>query len=422
MKNKLIAAIIALLASLCLWFYVVTVVNPEDTTTIYGIPVTFVGEEQLREEQGYIITDGVDASVDLKIHGRRAVFQKLGTDNITVMIDVSKIRKPGSFKMSYNVVLPNDVSSTDATVISRSPGSVSFTVERLIRKPIAVKGVLDGEVAENYMSDPMTFNYSEIMIEGPEALVNTVSYAQVILKEDNLDRTVTATLPFSLIDEYGNIVEAPEISCNVEEIEVTLPVLAYKDLKLAVDCIEGGGATADDVIIYTNPEIITVAGDPVILEELNQIKLGNIDLAGIPDNGAEFTMPIPLPDGLRNISGEEKADVSITLRGLSSKKLRLGKEQMRFVNVPEGYKPCPQTSMIQATVRAATAILPQISAEDLIITADLASITKEGSYTVPVTITCKTFEDAGVLGEYSIVVSLREDVPEPEPEVTNTEE
>ena len=95
---------------------------------------------------------------------------------------------------------------------------------------------------------------------------------------------------------------------------------------------------------------------------------------------------------------------------------------MRFINVPEGYKPCPQTSMIQATVRAATAILPQISADDLIITADLASITKDGSYTVPVTITCKTFEDAGVLGEYSIVVSLREDIPEPEPEITDAEE
>ena len=39
-KSKLITMAISLLAAICLWIYVVTVVNPEGTTTISNIPVT----------------------------------------------------------------------------------------------------------------------------------------------------------------------------------------------------------------------------------------------------------------------------------------------------------------------------------------------------------------------------------------------
>ena len=53
-KSKLITMAISLLAAICLWIYVVTVVNPEGTTTISNIPVTFSGAEVLREDQGLV--------------------------------------------------------------------------------------------------------------------------------------------------------------------------------------------------------------------------------------------------------------------------------------------------------------------------------------------------------------------------------
>ena len=40
-NNKILTFILALLASIGLWVYAVTVINPDDTKTITNVPVTF---------------------------------------------------------------------------------------------------------------------------------------------------------------------------------------------------------------------------------------------------------------------------------------------------------------------------------------------------------------------------------------------
>ena len=57
-KSKLITMAISLLAAICLWIYVVTVVNPEGTTTISNICLlyTSAGAE-------YIISPNVDTAI-----------------------------------------------------------------------------------------------------------------------------------------------------------------------------------------------------------------------------------------------------------------------------------------------------------------------------------------------------------------------
>lgn len=54
-KNKIICLLISLFASFVLWSYVVTVINTEQTETIYNIPVTFIGTDILREQNLIII-------------------------------------------------------------------------------------------------------------------------------------------------------------------------------------------------------------------------------------------------------------------------------------------------------------------------------------------------------------------------------
>ena len=57
MKSKLFSLIVSVLAAMCLWVYVMTVVNPDVDLTIGNIPVTFSGAEVLREDHGDIAED-----------------------------------------------------------------------------------------------------------------------------------------------------------------------------------------------------------------------------------------------------------------------------------------------------------------------------------------------------------------------------
>ena len=57
MKSKLVSMAVALLASLCLWIYVVTVVNQEVTNEpINDVAVTFYGADQIRADSNLVIT------------------------------------------------------------------------------------------------------------------------------------------------------------------------------------------------------------------------------------------------------------------------------------------------------------------------------------------------------------------------------
>ena len=71
-KSKLITMAISLLAAICLWIYVVTVVNPEGTTTISNIPVTFSGAEVLREDQGLVLSGDYQDMVTVSFTGKNS--------------------------------------------------------------------------------------------------------------------------------------------------------------------------------------------------------------------------------------------------------------------------------------------------------------------------------------------------------------
>ena len=58
------------------------------------------------------------------------------------------------------------------------------------------------------------------------------------------------------------------------------------------------------------------------------------------------------------------------------------------------------------TVRASASDITKISSSSLRVVADLSDCTQAGTYQVPVTIYIDGSPDAGVIGEYSIAVTL----------------
>lgn len=122
-RSKLITMGISLLAAICLWAYVVTVVNPDGDTIISGIPVTFSGQEVLREDQGLIIKGDYDDMVSVHFYGKNTDLKKLEQykDEITAVVDVSKVRSVKEYQLSYQLTLPNAVQASAVQVTDRNP-------------------------------------------------------------------------------------------------------------------------------------------------------------------------------------------------------------------------------------------------------------------------------------------------------------
>lgn len=406
-KSNLISMIISLLAAILLWVYVVTIVNPEGDKLITGIPVSFSGEEVLREDQKLVITEGKDLTVTAHFSGKNSDLKKLEQNQgeIVAVVDVSKVRSAKEYTLTYELTLPNAVQQSAITIYDRRPSTVTIDVQRLISKPVEVVGDFSGiEIAEGYMLDSREFDYETVTVEGPEDVVNTISCAQVAMSRTNLDKTVTETLQYTLLDENGEPVDTSSLTVNTDVIEVTLNVVKHKSIPLDVEFIDGGGATSKDVSYEIEPKSITLSGDSTVLDALNKIVLGNIDLALIKNSTDVQTFPIVIPDGAQNVSGEEQATVTIRIKNKETAVIRA--TNIAFINAPEGYTPSSVTQLVQVTVRASVSDIKKITSSSLRVVADMSSCTQAGTYQVPVTIYIDGYPDAGVIGEYSIAATL----------------
>ena len=175
-KNKLPRILLALLVSVCLWLYVVTVVDPNDTKTIYGVPVTYEEMESL-EENHLIMTSGQNATVSLKFSGRRSELKQITSESLTVTADVSRIKSEGEQNLTYTVTLPDSVSAADVELSDKNPSRLTVTVERAEEKELEIDVEIVNEVAEGYVADleAMTVSPEVLTVYGP---VETIGLGQ----------------------------------------------------------------------------------------------------------------------------------------------------------------------------------------------------------------------------------------------------
>jgi hypothetical protein len=145
--------------------------------------------------------------------------------------------------MTYTVKLPSSVQDSVISISDRTPSTISFTVENYVSKTVEVKAdVTAVEVADGYMLDSTTFDYDTVNVAGPESIVSRITNAQIVMSRTDLDKTVTETMDYNLVDENGDTIDKTGLTLDVEKIETTLNVVKYKEIPLDVAFIDGGGA------------------------------------------------------------------------------------------------------------------------------------------------------------------------------------
>jgi len=401
---KIIFFVIALLISLGIWFFIIGVEQPEREDVISGLQVTLSGEEQIYEDRGLVVTSDELVTVRITVRGNLVKLAELNKrkNEIVVTADLSGVTVPGQQNLAYDIKLPVD----GITISERSPFYIPVTVEKLNVTTVDVVVKNEGSVAEGFMASEPYATPSTLRLSGPQSVLDTIAYAEVVWKRENVTRTLTAEMSYSLYDADGNEVIDDSVTADVDVVTVTMEVKSVKNLRLEVDLIPGAGADESNVKCTIEPEFITVSGDAEILSTLNVLTIGEINLSEMLST-ARMEFPIYLPNNVENISGETSCVVTVTIEGLATKTLKC--EIIEVANVPEGYTAEAVTKSLSVVVRGEPAELELVSGYNLRVVADLskASVT-EGEYSVAAAVSIEGVSSVGVLGEYRIVVSIKD--------------
>ena len=382
LNSKFLWMALSLMASLILWVYVSGQETDEYTRTFRGVPVDFVGEDILREK-GMAITDLSTGTVTIEITGPRRIVGGLDNDDLLAQVNVSNITQSATASMTYSVKYPDGTETGGIVTKRKVPETISFNVSKLTSKTIPVKGSFDGSTASGYTAEPAFFEPETITISGAEVYLKNVSYAWVSFGAENIQTTYSMDVGYTLMSEEKEPVSSDGISCDVELIKATLPILEMKDVPLNIDLIYGAGADEHNTSVTIEPEFVTLAGDSAILNGLNKITLATIDLTKCESAFTEV-YPIVFDDTLMNISGSLEAEVSIKIDGLSTREFSIADSNMSAINVTDGFSVEILNKSMSVILRGTEENLDSIQPEHLRAVADLADFDfTAGAHQVP---------------------------------------
>ena len=149
---------------------------------------------------------------------------------------------------------------------------------------------------------------------------------------------------------------------------------------------------------------IQVIGDTATLQQQNQIVIGSVNLADFASS-YENTFTIPLDNALRNQSGVTEATVRIVVNGLDTK--RITTRNITITGTTSGMRAVLDTKSLTVTVRGKGDILKEIEADNVRVVVDLTDyFSTTGTVSVPAKIYIDGYESAGVVGAYSVSVTI----------------
>ena len=405
MQNKLLKILLSVTVAFALWCFVIMVEQPESENTYYDIPVVLLYEDVLSERGLMIVSER--PTITLRLSSTRTNLNNLNESNINVIANVASITTPGTHEITYSISYPGNVPPSAVTVKSQSTDMVKLKVEKRVTKRVDIVPVYTGSVPEGMIADKenAVLDYEYIEVAGPEAVVEQISQAVIQVDLTNKTETLVGEFTYMLCNEAGEPVDAAMVTTNVELVNLTLKIQRVKEIALKVTVIPGGGATEATSSITINPKTIRVSGSDALLEGLDELDLGTINLAELVSD-TNLTYPIVLPEGITNETGITEASVSVKFPNLRVRTMQI--TAIEAINVPEGMEVEMITQSLQVSLRGPAAMVNNMTERDILVTVDFTDA-ELGTDTKKATITISSkYDGVGAVGTYSVSVTVKE--------------
>ena len=394
--NKILYIILSLLLAVVFWLFVDASQGNQITQDFANVAVEFIGEEDTLPSRGLMLAEGGDATVTVKLRGPRSVISNLRSKDLRVRVNLTDINAVGRYSKTYELATPDNVNDNDITIERKTPNTLTVRVTNLYSREIPVTLDVVGSVDEPYvyMPERRTIEPAAITLSGLQNDVDAVASARVRVDITDADGTIRQEYAYELLDAEGNVIEDPDIRTSHQRVSVEVPIYMIKTLPLTVKFIESAGSRLANADCELEPSSITVAGDPLSLETLEEISMGEVNLSEhITDY--EDDLEIKMPAECENISGTKTTHLSIRYHGLETKMIQV--RNIEAVGLSESQHFDRITTSLNIMLRGPSDDLEQVTEEDIRAVVDLREFTG-GTVNVSATIFVDGYTEVGAVG------------------------
>ena len=199
-KNK--TKFFSLLSSLILWIYVTNVVDPTESKTFKGIPIT-INLSNVIHEYGLNVFPEENLTADITLKTNLSKLKKISKDNLTIHGNISN-PTPGKNILTLSSNLPNDIHHE----IEASDLIVNLEFYETIEKDISIIA------NKKYTSDEYEINIDSETVEvsGTKTILNKIDKIVATLTGNDTEGSFNEKLEVIPLDIDGNKIENLKLS------------------------------------------------------------------------------------------------------------------------------------------------------------------------------------------------------------------
>lgn len=411
LKNIIFALVIAIIV----WFAISMQIFPDVTTHVSDIPVEVKATDYMTENALSVTGSYVD-KITVQVTGKRYEVGNLNASDFTAKADLSAITAPGEYTVKINVAPIKENSCT----VDDDNITLKLKVEKTISKTYSIsngnmKAVADGVTATAGMKiDSVTAEPSTITLTGDSTAVDAVKTVEIrSVFAGETSESVTSKGQIVLLGNNGEIIENPDIKYDSESFTVNITLYKQKTLPLTVQFTNVPSNFDLESLKYTiYPESLTVSSPDDSLDSQEKFEVGTIDLSQLTTKYLQkLTLPITLPDGYKNISGNTSAMVSFEdAENYTFLSYAVQKDNIRVINAPDNFDVEVLTNELSVNVTGPADEIAALASKDIYATIDLMGTTlTPGLKDVNAEFTLRgTKVKSWVTGEYKVSIQVTE--------------
>ncbi len=320
--------------SFVLWVLVAQISNPVGTVSFSNVQVTLRNTELL-DSQGkvYQILDQTDV-VKVTVRAPESIISTLSASDISAVADFAELTEDGTVPITYSL--------DRAERIIADHEELLVNVDDKKTKYVNIQYQLIGEVGEGCVQGSVKLDRNRLEISGPASAVDRIAYALVTIDLDDAVKTISADMEIFLYDASGVKIENELIVKQTDYVTTTVTVLSTKTVPIYASVTGEPSAgyiyTGD---IDVDPEVITIAGDTSVLNNITRIEITDpVDIGSAKNNiVATFDLSKYLPAGVEFEDKTFDPEVTVTayVERMLEKNLSIAPEALLLHDIPEGF-------------------------------------------------------------------------------------
>lgn len=362
LSNKKVNIVISLLIAVVLWAYVIGEINPSMTKTFNNVPINYINENYLTE-QNMAISSISDTEINIGLKGERSKINRVKNADIIANVDLSGGAK-GENEFKVAVKVPDNI-----TVDSKSFNKVVVNLETLVSSEKDVKVVYTGKNEEGAAPITVEQDLSTVEISGAKSNVEKVEYLRAEIDGTKIgNKETNFKVNLVPVDKSGQLVKYIKLSSDTVNVKTVLG--KTKTVDLEVPLIGENSGTNDKTVNV--PKNITIKGRASIIDQIDKIKAQTIDLTGITESQSIDITPI-LPEGIEFAGKKDKLKVVVTVLDLENKTFNFDGSEITFTGLGINLKAKVKIA-VTVTVSGKKSQLEAISKGDISLSVDCTGL------------------------------------------------